>query len=145
MSLTEWLQKGWLVEHKSCRHEIRELLGIADRDLIECKTPGLGADWQLGIAYNAVLQLAITALAATGYRTRGEAHHYRVIQSLAYTIGAQADLIAQLDAFRKKRNISDYERTGTVSAQEAKEIFALAKTLREKVSGWLKKNHPELY
>jgi hypothetical protein len=39
--------------------------------------------------------------------------------------------IAQLDKFRKKRNIGSYEHAGVVSEQEAKEMFALAKTLRD--------------
>jgi hypothetical protein len=90
------------------------------------------------------LQLAIAALAATGYRAGREAHHYWAIQSLAFTIGASTDLVDQLDSFRKKRNISDYERAGTVSEQEAREMLTLAKSLRETITAWLKKNHPEL-
>jgi uncharacterized protein (UPF0332 family) len=144
MSLTEWLSSGWLVEHRSSRQEIRELLGIADRDLADCQTKGLSPDSQLSLAYNAALQLATAALAAAGYRAAREAHHYRAIQSLACTIGAKADLVAEFDRFRKKRNISDYERAGAVSAEEAKEMLALAMMLRKTVSEWLKKKHPEL-
>jgi len=88
--------------------------------------------------------LAVAALAATGYRTGRQARHYRAIQSLAFTVGASSDLIDQLDSFRKKRNISDYERAGAVSEHEAREMLALAKTLRETVTIWLKKYHPEL-
>lgn len=144
MSLIEWLNNGWLVEHKASRHEIKELLGIADRDLADCQATAISPDWQLAIAYNAALQTAIAALAAAGYRATREAHHYRVIQSLTYTVGAKADLVAQLDGFRKKRNISDYERAGAVSAQETKEMFNLAQTLRNMVAEWLGKNHPGL-
>jgi len=67
-----------------------------------------------------------------------------VIQSLAYTIKADASLIAQLDKFRKKRNIGIYERAGVVSDQEAKEMFVLAKNLRDEVEKWLRLNHPKL-
>ena len=88
--------------------------------------------------------MATAALAAAGYRAAKEAHHYRVIQSLAYTIKPDATLITQLDQFRKKRNISDYERAGVISEQEVKEMVALAKDLRDKVIAWLKTNHPEL-
>lgn len=106
--------------------------------------PGLSADWQLNIAYNAALQLARAALAAAGYRAEREAHHYRVIQSLEYTIGASAQEIAQLDQFRKKRNISDYDRAGAVSDQEAGEIRELARDPRHRVEQWLRKSHPKL-
>jgi hypothetical protein len=53
-------------------------------------------------------------------------------------------LIAQLDAFRKKRNISDYERAGRVSAQEAQEMIELANRLRSELFQWLRRVHPEL-
>jgi hypothetical protein len=106
--------------------------------------PGLSEDWQLAIAYNAALQCAIAALAACGYRVSREAHHYRAIQSLAYTIGADAKLIAQFDAFRKKRNIGGYERAGLVSEAEAIAMVALARKIRKQVEDWLRLNYPDL-
>lgn len=144
MSLSDWLEKGWLVKHRPDRRETRELLGIADRDITDAQAKGISTDTRLSLAYNAALQLAIAALAATGYRASHEAHHYRAIQSLAFTINASTDMVDQLDTFRKKRNISDYERAGAVSDQEAKEMLALAKTLMEMVTAWLKKNYPNL-
>jgi hypothetical protein len=98
----------------------------------------------LNIAYNAALQSATAALAASGYRVSREAHHYRVIQSLSFTIGADKNLVNQLDQFRKKRNISDYERAGLVSEQEADEMETLARRLRKSVEGWLRASRPEL-
>ncbi len=144
MNLQDWLKSRWLIKHQTSRQEIGDLLRLADRDLAQCRTPNLSPDWQLNIAYNAALQAANAALAAAGYRAAREAHHYRVIQSLAYSIKADPVLIAQLDKFRKKRNISDYERTGMVSEQEAKEMFVLAKNLRNEVEKWPRSNHPEL-
>ena len=144
MSLQDWLKSRWLIEHQTSRQEIADLLNMADRDLAQCRTPNLSPDWQLNIAYNVALQAATAALAAAGYRAARDAHHYRVIQSLAHTIKADASLIAQLDKFRKKRNIGRYERAGAVSEQEAKEMFALAKNLRNEVGKWLRSNHPEL-
>lgn len=144
MSLSDWLDKGWLVKHRPDRREIRDLLGIADRDIADSQAKEISTDTRLGLAYNAALQLAVAALAASGYRAGREAHHYRAIQSLAFTIGASTDLVDQLDGFRKKRNISDYERVGAVSEHEAKEMLTLARTLREKLTAWLKNNKPEL-
>jgi len=144
VSLQNWLKSRWLIEHQTSRQEIADLLGMADRDLAQCRTPNLSPDWQLNIAYNVALQAATAALAAAGYRAAREAHHYRVIQSLAYTIKADPVLIAQLDKFRKKRNISGYERAGAVSEQEAKEMFVLAKNVRNEVEKWLHSNHPDL-
>jgi hypothetical protein len=83
-------------------------------------------------------------LAAEGYRVARESHHYRAIQSLAFTLGCEKELIAQLDAFRKKRNISDDERAGSVSSQEASEMTGLAEDLRAKLIAWLRCTHPDL-
>jgi hypothetical protein len=117
MSLQDWVRNGWASPHKSSRDEIQKLLGLADRDLASCATKGLGTDWQFTIAYNAALQSATAPLAAAGYRASREAHHHRVIQALAFTIGASRELIRRFDAFRKKRNTSSYEMGGTITAQ----------------------------
>jgi hypothetical protein len=144
MTLSDWLDRGWLVTDRPDRWEIKHLLGIADRDIADPQVEGISSDTRPGLAYNAALQLAVAPLAATGYRTGREAHHYRAIQSLAFTVGSESDLIYQLDTSRKKRNISDYQRAGAVSEHEARGMLALAKTLRETVTAWLKKYHPEL-
>jgi hypothetical protein len=144
MSLGDWQRFGWLKEHETSRLEIADLFAIADRDLKACQTPDLGSDWQFNIAYNGALQLASAALAAAGYRADRANHHYRVIHSLAFTVGADAALIRKFDVFRKKRNITDYERADTISDTEAEEMRQLAETLRASVDRWLRKNHPEL-
>jgi len=112
--------------------------------LADCATSGLSADWRLNIAYNAALQLATAALAAAGFRASRDSHHYRVIQSLAHTIGIDAAIVAQFEQFRKKRNIGGYERAGLVSDQEAKEMIGLARNLRTMVEQWIKKAHRSL-
>ena len=104
MSLQDWHKAGWLVEHQTSPREVADLLGVADRDLRDCQVPGLSADWRLNIAYNAALGVATVALAAAGYRAARDAHHYRAIQSLGYTIGVGTNPIAQFEQFRKKRS-----------------------------------------
>ena len=144
MSLKDWLKNGWLIEHRTSPQEIQDLLSVADRDLADSRVSGLSPDGRLSIAYNAALQSAHAALAACGYRSARDAHHYRVIQSLVYTIEADELLIIQFDKFRKKRNIGGYERAGMISHQEAEEIYSLAKRLRADVEEWLHQHHPEL-
>ncbi|MBN2107900.1 MAG: hypothetical protein JW832_10790 [Deltaproteobacteria bacterium] len=94
MSLRDWLKNGWLIEHVTSPQEIADLLGVADRDLADCMVAHLSPDWKLTIAYNAALQSATAALAASGYRPSREAHHDRVIQSLAHTLELDPALIA---------------------------------------------------
>jgi len=44
---------------------MRDLLGVVERDLADGATEGLSADGRMNIAYNAALQAATAALAAT--------------------------------------------------------------------------------
>ena len=144
MSLEDWLTDKLIETHRPSAHEIANLLRICDRDLEKVQITELGPDWRLSIAHNAALQAATAALAAAGYRARKEGQHYRVIQSLAFTISTDTTIIKQLDKFRHKRNISDYERAGLVTEQEAEEMVALAKQLRDDVEQWLRIHHSEL-
>ena len=144
MSLTDWLNNGWLIEHEPTQDEIGELIQMMDRDLKNCESPGLDPDWRLIIAYSAALQAATAALTASGYRAVREAHHFRIIQSLAYTIKAEPKLVTLLDEFRKKRNIGGYERVGMVSDQEATQMQNLARRLCDDLTAWIKQNYPHL-
>ena len=144
MSLEDWLNDKLIEKHRPSAREIADLLHICDRDLQQSQIPELGPDWRLSIAHNAAVQAARAALAAAGYRARKEGQHYRVIQSLAFTIKPDPTTIKQLDKFRQKRNISDYERAGLVTEQEAEEMIALARKVRDDVEQWLRANHPEL-
>jgi len=144
MSLTDWLAQGLLKRHSSSREEIRELLALADRDLQQCQVEDLTPDWRLAIAYNAALQCATSALAAAGYRAERTAHHYRVIHSLAFTIGWNGKEISLFDYFRRKRHTAGYERADSVSAQECTEMLRIAQRLRSEVEKWLRANHPGL-
>lgn len=144
MSLQLWLNNGWLTPHQTGHQEIMDLLGLVDRDLRDCQTSGLSNDWRFNIAHNAILQCATVALAASGYRATRDAHHFRTIQSLELTIGADKQLIHQLDIFRKKRNITGYDMAGYISDQESQAIVELAVRLKAQILQWLEKNHPDL-
>ena len=144
MSLQQWQNNNWLTSHQTSSSEIRDLLSIIDRDLRDCQTPGLSNDWRFNIAYNAALQCATAALAASGYRATRDAHHYRTIQSLELTISVEKSLVRQMDVFRKKRNVTGYDMAGYISNQESQAIIDLAIRLRDQIIEWLKENHPDL-
>ena len=93
MSLNSWAQNKWLVKHRTSPQEVSDLLNVADRDLSDSLAKNLSADWRLAIAYNAALQVATAALAAAGYRAARQAHHYRTLQSLAFTLGLSQTVI----------------------------------------------------
>ena len=144
MSLSDWVTFGWVTIHHATREEIRALLAVADRDLKDSAVAGLSDDSQLGLAYNAALQAATAALAAAGYRSARDAKHMRTIESLAFTIQLEPTAVRKFDAFRRKRNVSDYERAGSTSPREAAEMRAFAIDLRARVQAWLEGTHGEL-
>ena len=106
MSLRDWQQNGWLKPHQPTRPEIAGLLALAERDLKSAKVKGLDQDWRFNIAYNAALQASTAALVASGYKVpKGDSHHFRVIGSLAFTVGLDERQVAKLDAYRKSGSI----------------------------------------
>ena len=142
MTLQQWLDNRWLTAHRTTPGEVRAMLEIVDRDLQDSSNDSLSPDWRLAISYNATLQCALIALAVSGYRpNKGASHHYYAIESLALTIGTPREDITVIDAFRKKRNISDYERAGTISEKEAEESLAIARSTRQVLLDWLAKEH----
>lgn len=144
MSLREWQANRWLIEHVTSRGEVADLLSLVERDLSDAALRGLSPDWRLGIAYNAVLQLATTALAAAGYRPGRERGHERAILSLRHTVGLDRESVDFLDAVRRKRNVSHYERSASASSAEADEVCEFATRLNRRVRAWLRREYPEL-
>jgi HEPN domain-containing protein len=144
MTLSDWLKNQWLKSHKTSPEEIKQLFQIAERDLQDASVSEISLDWRLAMAYNASLRYATIALNVLGYRTAGEGHHERLIESLRYTISAEPDVMAQLQSFRKKRNVSSYDVAGTVSQYEVDQAIQLARELSGLVKDWLKKKYPEL-
>jgi len=144
VSFSLWLENGWLKEHKPTSREIAELLAVADRSLKDCQVAGLSSEGKLDMAHNDALQSSAAALAAAGYRASREVYHYYVIQSLSFTLQLEERIVRRLHKLRRKRNISDYERPGMVTEQEAQEMVELAKLIRQRVEEWIRNNHPEL-
>ncbi|MDZ4783721.1 MAG: hypothetical protein SGJ19_26020 [Planctomycetia bacterium] len=143
--MQDWLKNGWLKKHQTTAQEIGELLELADRDLKDCRARGLSDDWKLNIAYNAALQAGFAALHAAGYAVpKGDSHHFRVIQSLEYTVELNDAAIAKLDTYRKKRNMGIYDIAGAISGRDADDCVATAADLLARVRAWLAKEHPDL-
>lgn len=144
MSLKAWSEAGWIRETPVDPELIGKLLARARDNLQKSQLEGLGADWQLIIAYTAILNAASAALMAAGYRADRDQHHYRTLQSLEHTIGLEASILSQLDWFRKKRHTSTYDTAGSVSDQEVQEITSRATSIVDAVICWMKTAHPDV-
>jgi hypothetical protein len=145
MSLADWAKNGWLRAHKPTKEEILNLFEIIERDLNDANAKGISDDWKFGIAYNAALKLCTILLHSSGYRPEKNLAHYRTLQSLPLILGTNHSPNADyLDTCRKKRNETEYDAAGNISADEARELIAFCLELRQEVIAWLKNKHKEL-
>jgi site-specific DNA-adenine methylase len=69
--------------------------------------------------------------------------HYRTLQSLALILGDKYKKdIVYLDQCRMKRNEVEYDFVGGTTDNDSEELVDFVKELKESVTIWLKKNHP---
>jgi len=138
MTLENLLRVGRLKAHAADEREIARLLEAAERGLRDAAIPALSSDSRLDLAYGALMQSAIAALLANGYRpaTSEPGHHQLVLQALPKTIGLPPGRVPVLDAYRKARNRIDYHGV-PVSDKVASECVAEAGRLLREVRAWL--------
>lgn len=79
MTLENLLRIGKLKAHAADRIEIDRLLSAADRALNDAMVPDLSSDGRLDLAYRAIMQVALAAMLANGYRpaTSEPGYHHR--------------------------------------------------------------------
>jgi hypothetical protein len=145
MTLDNLLRIGKLKAHVADKAEIARLLAAAERALVDARVAGLSSDTRLDAAYRAIMQAALVAMLANGYRpaTSEAGHHQVLVQALPKTAHLSADRVPVLDAFRAVRNQSDY-RGVPVSDSVAAECAAEARKLLDDVRTWLASHRPEL-
>jgi len=139
MSLDYWDEQGWIERVELKNSEIRNLLGIARRNIKEAEHKSHNADWKFNIYYAGIINIADCALKLAGYRAKAVASHYYLIQSLEYTLDLDTDSIMFIEVFRKKRNIATYEQGGVVSNDDVQEIGKLALDLLDKLTDRINK------
>ncbi|HUH67303.1 MAG TPA: hypothetical protein VLZ07_12805 [Syntrophales bacterium] len=144
MTLRQWEEYGWLRRHKTDRKEIKNLLAIIDRSLLDA-AGNVSADARFAIAYNAALQLCTVLLHAAGYRSETSRKHERTIKTLPLILGKEKEPDAKyLDTCRTKRHIVEYDYVGSVTGEDVRELVAYVQELRGDVIDWLNEYHPDL-
>lgn len=125
--------------------QIARLLAAADRNLADAQIPALSAENRFDASYKAIMQVAMVALNANGYRTLTSkpGHHRTAIQTLTLTVMLAPEKVRVLDALRKQRNLSDYAGD-LVPDSAVAECLLSAKDLLAHVRAWLVTHKPEL-
>src|SRR5438270_3951828 len=88
MSLENWLETKQLIRHQATVAEVRNLLGVVDRELADASVIGLSDDGRFTHAYDAALLLCKLALHVSGFEVpKRSGHHALWINSLEFTLG----------------------------------------------------------
>jgi hypothetical protein len=145
MSLDNLARIGQLKPHTPNAMETLRLLASAERNLKDARVAGISDETRFDAGYKAIMQCALVALMASGYRpaTSMPGHHQTMIQSLSLTLGVSNDVWLVLDALRKKRNVNDYSGD-LIDPASMRECIVRAATLLAATRQWLKEHHPQL-
>ena len=124
---------------------VAKLMAAAQRNIADAQLQGLSAENRFDAAYKAIMQAAMVALHANGYRTLTSkpGHHQTAIQTLPTSVGLRQAKVIVLDALRKQRNLSDYSGD-LIPDSAAAECLASAIELLAHVRAWLKAHRPEM-
>ncbi len=138
MTLENLLRIGKLKAHVAAKVEIDRVLASAQRALADAAVENLSSDSRLDLAYRAIMQAALAAMLANGYRpaTSEPGHHQLLIQALPKTAGIGAGRVRVLDAYRAARNLADYQGV-PVSDAVAAECVTEAKSTLAAVREWI--------
>jgi hypothetical protein len=124
---------------------VARLLAAAERNIADAQLQGLSTENRFDASYKAIMQLAMLALNANGYRTLTSkpGHHQTAIQALVLSVDVPRETVIVLDALRKQRNQSDYAGDLITDAAAA-ECLANARQLLAHVEAWLDRERPDL-
>ena len=145
MTLQNLQRIGKIKDHAPTPAEVQRLLAAIDRNIADAGVDSISDETRFDAAYKAVMQCALVAMLAAGYRpaTNEPGHHQTMIQSLPLTLGVANDVWVVLDALRRQRNANDY--TGApITPDVVTECLGQAKALRKLLRARLAGKHPEL-
>ena len=145
VSLQNLLKIGQLKEHPPDAAEVQRLLAAAARNLADARVTTISPETRFDAAYKAIMQAALAAVMAHGYRpdTNRPGHHVTLVQGLPLTIGLPPARVTVIDTLRRKRNLSDY--TGEdIDDSSAEHCIAEADRLLQEVTIWLTAHRPQL-
>ena len=146
MSLENLLTIHLLQRHTATAQEIQRLMAAAGRNLADSMVHSISDETRFDAAYKAIMQCALVALMAHGYRpsTTTPGHHQTMIQSLGHTLGLGNDVWIVLDSLRKKRNLNDYSGD-PIEPAAVRACIDHAQMLLTITRRWLGQHRPDLF
>ncbi|MCP4911605.1 MAG: hypothetical protein GY909_00690 [Oligoflexia bacterium] len=138
MIISKLIAKGQLENRESSDREIDDLLKIVTRDFNDSFATEISSDWQFGIAYNAALKLATILIRKSGYRIRGQGHHYLSFLLIPEILGQEKKIYAEyLEVCRQKRNKVEYDCVDGATDSDVQELQEFVRDFHLEVLDWL--------
>ena len=144
MTLDNLIGKG-LQREPADAAEIARFLDKINTKLKDAANSVISADSRFDIAYEALLQIGLSALRAHDLRPDSKGgHHVMALQTLPKTIGFPSERIRLIDNFRKQRAVGLYDGSFEPSDVEVNALISVASEVRKTFLDWLNTNRPDL-
>jgi len=144
MSWKKLLAKNRVTAEPPSKAELDNLRSIVTRSLKDVSAPGLSADAQFVLAYDAERTLSLIIVRAEGYRPRSVGGHYNTFLALEAADPPFATLSAYFDGCRIKRNECEYDFAGGISETDAEGLLTAVQRFVIDAAAWVKGRHPDL-
>jgi uncharacterized protein (UPF0332 family) len=130
MNLSEVLSNGLVEKFQSSPEQIRGEIDIAKNDLSSAKKM-ISIDewgWAHNAAYNAMLQAGRALMFFKGYRPKSAEHHLAVVSFVqaVFPTKFQSEVLQAFSKARLRRNESMYDRAGSISETQGKNLVEKA-------------------
>ena len=130
MNLSELLNKGLAEKFQSDKEQIKNEIDIAKNDLASAKKM-LTIDewgWAHNAAYNAMLQAGRALMFYKGYRPKSAEHHLAVVSFIqaVFTAKFPPEILQAFSKARLRRNESMYDKVGSISSTQGKNLVEKA-------------------
>lgn len=142
MNLSDLLSKNLVEKIQSDPEQIEKEIGIAKSDIASAKRMLEIGEWGWGhnVAYNAMLQAGRALMFAKGYRPKSQEHHVAVVSFIEAVFGPKfpVEVLQAFGKARLRRNESMYDRAGSISETQARNLVGKADAFVSKATEILK-------
>jgi uncharacterized protein (UPF0332 family) len=142
MNLSDLLSKGLVEKFQSDPEQIKNEMNIAKSDISSAKRMlEIGEwGWAHNAAYNAMLQAGRALMFAKGYRPKSQEHHVAVVSFIEAVFAAKfpSEVLQAFAKARLRRSESMYDRAGSISESQGKNLVEKADTFVSKAREILK-------
>jgi uncharacterized protein (UPF0332 family) len=130
MNLSDLLSKGLVEKFQSDPEQIKKEMDIAKNDISSAKNMLTIREWGWAhnAAYNAMLQAGRALMFSKGYRPKSSEHHVAVVSFMetVYSAKFSSEVLQSFGAARLRRSESMYDRAGSISELQGRNLVGKA-------------------